>query len=64
MGRPPVSNWGVYFAVQGVEDTVGRVKTGGGAGRVEPFDIGIGKVAVLGDPQGATFSILHNTASC
>lgn len=58
------SHWGVYFAVEDVDAAVARVNNGGGVARVEPFDTDVGRIAVLGDPQGATFSLLHKSASC
>lgn len=54
---PP--NWGVYFAVEDCADAVERA-TGLGASSILPEMAvpGIGRLAVLADPQGAAFSVI------
>ena len=54
---PP--RWGVYFAVEDTDDTAERVRAGGGAVRVAPFDTEVGRIAVFVDPQGAVFSAIR-----
>ena len=58
---PP--HWEVYFAVADCDATAGEAARLGGSVLKEPADIpGVGRFAVLRDPQGATFSILQPTA--
>ena len=54
---PP--NWLVYFAVDDTDATVAKAKELGGAQVAEPFDIeGVGRIAVLSDPNGAAFAVI------
>jgi uncharacterized protein len=54
---PP--HWNVYFAVDDADATVARVEKLGGTTLVPPTDIpGVGRFAVVADPQGAPFSIM------
>jgi predicted enzyme related to lactoylglutathione lyase len=55
-GIPP--NWGVYFAVDDTDATVATATKSGGSVIAEPMDIPPGRMAVIGDPQGAVFSVL------
>ena len=58
MGDVPPS-WNVYFASSDVDKTVKDVITAGGTTLREPFDIpGVGRMAVLQDPQGAVFEVI------
>jgi len=58
---PGVPNhWHVYFAVADADATVAKVRETGGSVLVEPFDTPVGRMAVLQDPQGATFSIIKS----
>lgn len=56
-GIPPY--WGVYFAVEDVDAAIERA-TGLGATVVAPaFDVpGVGRMAVLADPQGGMFNLM------
>lgn len=56
-GMPP--NWGVYFLVDDVEATAVQARALGGT-VVSPnsFVPGVGHMAVLQDPQGASFSVI------
>ena len=54
-GIPP--SWAVYFTVDDADAIVERAKVGGATILVEPFDIPIGRIAAIQDPQGAVFSI-------
>jgi predicted enzyme related to lactoylglutathione lyase len=55
---PP--HWNVYFAVDDVDATVARVQELGGSTMVPPTDIpGVGRFAVVTDPQGASFSVMR-----
>ncbi len=48
----------IYIAVDDVDAACEKAKQLGGAVRVEPMDIPVGRLAVLTDPAGASFSIL------
>jgi uncharacterized protein len=55
---PP--HWMVYFAVADTDRTAARASELGGTVTVEPFELfNVGRVAVLEDPEGASFSILQ-----
>ena len=55
---PP--QWAVYFAVARCDDTVEAATALDGTVRIPPTDIpGIGRFAVLNDPQGGTFCIVQ-----
>jgi predicted enzyme related to lactoylglutathione lyase len=49
--------WLVYFATDDIEATAGRVSELGGNILAPPMDIGIAKIAVVQDPQGAVFAL-------
>jgi hypothetical protein len=49
--------WAVTFAVDGTDAVAERAAELGGTVVVAPFDSGPTRLAVLRDPQGATFSI-------
>lgn len=56
MGVPP--NWTGYIGVDDVDASAEKIKSLGGAVRREPMDIpGVGRFAVVADPQGAVFCI-------
>ena len=52
------SHWMVYFAVADTDASAQTVKDLGGAVSVEPFDMGVGRMAVVNDPEGNAFSII------
>jgi predicted enzyme related to lactoylglutathione lyase len=55
---PP--HWMLYFAVADTDEIVSRVRKLGGTVSVAPFDrAGVGRIAVLNDPEGAVFSVLQ-----
>jgi uncharacterized protein len=58
-GVPP--HWNVYFNVDDVDASVAKAKDLG-AQEIHPaFDVeGIGRMAVLADPQGAAFNLMQN----
>jgi len=54
---PP--HWLVYFSVDDTDATVARAGELGGNTIVEPFDAeGVGRIAVVGDPNGAAFAVI------
>ena len=58
---PGVPNhWHVYFEVADADAAAAKAAELGGTVMVAPFDIPVGRIAVLGDPQGAVFSILKS----
>ncbi len=59
------NHWHVYFAVEDINSAEAKALQLGGAVLVAPFETPIGWMAVVGDPQGAMFSLFapHSTAS-
>lgn len=56
-GMPPM--WGCYITVDNADETAGECAALGGKVLMPPTDIeGIGRFAVLQDPQGAVFSVI------
>jgi predicted enzyme related to lactoylglutathione lyase len=53
---PP--QWRVYFAVADTDATAARAEELGGRVRVPAFDSEVGRIAALGDPQGAPFAVI------
>jgi predicted enzyme related to lactoylglutathione lyase len=53
--EPP--NWLVYFAVDDVEQAMAKVGELGGSTLAGPFDMAMGKIGVVRDPQGAVFAL-------
>jgi len=64
MGLPPgapamPSHWGCYVTVDNVEASVAKCSALGGKTLVPPMDVpGVGRMAVIQDPQGATLSLM------
>jgi predicted enzyme related to lactoylglutathione lyase len=54
-GMPP--NWLVYFAVDDIDTGLAKVEELGGTKMMGRIDIGIAKIGVVADPQGAAFAI-------
>jgi uncharacterized protein len=54
-GSPPF--WLVYFAVADLDAAVAAVTRLGGQVMGEPTDIGIARIAIAADPQGAVFAL-------
>jgi uncharacterized protein len=54
-GAPPF--WLAYFGVEDLDVAVARVGELGGATHAGPIDIGVAKIAVVADPQGAVFAL-------
>jgi len=62
MGSFP-NYWGVYFAVDDVDATLGAVKDNGGQVLMQPMDVPeVGRFAVVQDPQGATSTVITYAA--
>lgn len=65
MGKPPgvpadtPPAWGCYVTVKSVDDTLAQAKSLGGTVCMGPMDIpGVGRMAVIQDPQGAALNII------
>jgi predicted enzyme related to lactoylglutathione lyase len=60
---PPMPNmpnhWHVYFAVADADAAAARATELGGTVMAAPFDTPAGRIAVIGDPQGAVFSVIQ-----
>jgi predicted enzyme related to lactoylglutathione lyase len=51
--------WEVYFSVEDADATVAKAQELGGQVMNPAFDAeGVGRIAVLADPQGAVFSVI------
>jgi len=59
-GAPPtLPHWGAYITVSNVDQTLERCTALGGQVLVAAMDIpGVGRMAVLQDPQGAVISVM------
>jgi predicted enzyme related to lactoylglutathione lyase len=56
-GVPP--HWNVYFNVEDVDATIERATSLGGTVLAPAFDVpGVGRLAVLSDPQGGMFNLM------
>jgi predicted enzyme related to lactoylglutathione lyase len=54
-GVPP--HWLVYFAIDDIDEGLAKVERLGGAKHAGPIDIGVAKIGVVADPQGAIFAL-------
>jgi uncharacterized protein len=54
-GPPP--HWLVYFAVDDLDTALARVEELGGSKHAGPMDIGVAKIGVVADPQGAMLAL-------
>lgn len=52
------AHWMVYFDVEDADATAVKAVELGGEVRMSPFDVGVGRVAVIADPQGGVFSVI------
>jgi predicted enzyme related to lactoylglutathione lyase len=52
------NHWHVYFSVTDADATAAKAAEQGGSVVVPPFDTPVGRMTVLTDPQGATFSVM------
>jgi uncharacterized protein len=49
--------WLVYLGSDDIDTTMGKATELGGTGLLGPMDIGVGKIGVVQDPQGAVFGV-------
>ena len=61
MAKGALPGWVGHILVDDVDATLARATALGGVVHVPPRSIGIGRFAVLGDPQGAVFAIFAGT---
>jgi predicted enzyme related to lactoylglutathione lyase len=54
---PP--HWLPYFIVPSCDDAAAKVRELGGEVLTGPLDLGAGRIAVVGDPQGAAFALFE-----
>ena len=58
--EPPPSFWQAYVAVQNADETADQIKANGGSVNHGPFDApGVGRMAMVADPDGASFAIIQ-----
>lgn len=58
--KSPMPVWGMYVTVEDVDATARQARQQGGTILKEPTDMpGVGRMAVLQDPQGAVFSVIR-----
>jgi uncharacterized protein len=56
-GEAEPTYWLVYFGVDDVDATMAKATELGGNALLGPMDIGVGKIGVVQDPQGAVFGL-------
>ncbi|HEX5586915.1 MAG TPA: VOC family protein [Acidimicrobiia bacterium] len=57
-GAPPIAAWNTYIAVNSADESADAVRNAGGAVHMAPFDVmNAGRMAVVADPEGATFCL-------
>jgi predicted enzyme related to lactoylglutathione lyase len=61
LSEPMPPNWTVYFAVDDLDASLSRVAELGGGQMLAPMDIGMARIAVVHDPQGAAFALYCGT---
>ena len=58
--NPPPPHWKAYIAVENADETAAKITDNGGIVRHGPFDApGVGRIAIVADPSGATFAIIQ-----
>lgn len=55
--QPAPPHWLVYFAVEELDGALAKVEELGGKKLAGPIDVGIAKIGIVGDPQGAVFAL-------
>ncbi|TML36335.1 MAG: VOC family protein [Actinobacteria bacterium] len=53
----PMPYWLVYFGIAGIDGGLSKAEELGGSNLAGPMDIGIAKIGIVQDPQGAVFAI-------
>jgi uncharacterized protein len=61
--RPPQdgepTHWLVYFTVTALDEAIGTIREAGGSVIAGPMTTPVGRVAAVGDPQGAAFALFE-----
>ncbi|MFI7386795.1 VOC family protein [Streptomyces sp. NPDC049813] len=57
----PAPHWNLYVAVDAPDATAARCAELGGRVLLAPRQVATGRFAILADPQGAVFSVMHGT---
>lgn len=58
--NPPPSHWNNYVAVNNADETAAKIIANGGTINHGPFDApGVGRMAMVADPSGASFAIIQ-----
>ncbi len=52
------AHWMVYFSVEDADAFATKASELGGGPTMPPFDTGVGRVAMIADPQGAVFGVI------
>ena len=55
--QPAPPHWLVYFGIDNIDSGLSKVEELGGSKMIGPMDIGIAKIGIVQDPQGAAFAI-------
>jgi predicted enzyme related to lactoylglutathione lyase len=58
-GLPP--HWEIYFMIDDLDQSIEQVKGSGGRHFFGPQEVPSGRIAVVADPQGASFSLIEST---
>ena len=53
------SHWAVYFSVADLDDSLARLQQLGGRTIHGPFEVSVGKICVVSDPDGAMFMMIQ-----
>ena len=51
--------WAVYFSVANADFAVDQLRQFGGMVFVPPFEVPVGRIAVVGEVQGALFNLIQ-----
>jgi uncharacterized protein len=61
VGAPQTPAWNTYVWVDSADETAAKAQEAGGRVIIEPYDVpGAGRMAMLADREGATFSVLQS----
>ena len=55
--QPAPPHWLAYFGIDDIDSGLSKVEELGGSKMIGPMDIGIAKIGIVQDPQGAAFAI-------
>ena len=55
--QPAPPHWLVYFGIDDIDSGLSKVEELGGSKMIGPMDIGVARIVIVQDPQGAAFAI-------